>query len=62
MAIQEGEGGDDVSLIESAIQYAEQTAVAEAKITAMESHLSQLKTGLPEQATYFTPQQGTFMQ
>ena len=36
---QEGEEGDDISLVESVIQYAERTAAAEAKMTAMESRL-----------------------
>ena len=56
----EGDDGDEISLVESVIQYAERTSVAEAKMTAMESRLSQLEMAPPQEAAYFTPQQATF--
>ena len=43
---QEGDEGDDISLVESVIQYAKRTLVAEAKMSAMESRLSQLEMAL----------------
>ena len=58
---QEGEDGDDISLVKSIIQYAERTLVAEAKMSAMESCLSQLEMALPQEVAYLTPQQATFM-
>jgi hypothetical protein len=57
---QEGEDRDNISLVESIIQYAEQMLVAEAKMSAMESCLSQLEMAPPQEAAYFTPQQATF--
>ena len=39
-----GKEGNNVSLIKSVIQYAERTAASEAKMTVMESRLSQLET------------------
>ena len=57
---QEGEEGDDISLVESVIQYDERTSVAEAKMSAMESRLSQLEMAPPQETAYSTPQQATF--
>ena len=56
---QEGEEGGDISLVKSVIQYAERTVVAEAKLSAMESRLSQLEMAPPTETAYFTPQQPT---
>ena len=58
---QENNEGDDISLVESVIQYAERTSEAEAKMSAMESRLSQLEMAPPQEAAYFTPQQATFV-
>mgnify|MGYP000441937942 FL=1 len=58
---QENNEGDDISLVESVIQYAERTSEAEAKMSAMESRLSQLEMGPPPETAYFTPQQPTFV-
>jgi hypothetical protein len=44
---QEGKDRDDISLVKSIIQYAEQTSVAEAKMSAMESRHSQLEMAPP---------------